>query len=917
MNRFRNYLSRIPDRPLAEAVSRTYHALFEGLTPQQKARRAIRAILNPPPGGWDSPARRTDGSEFVSEHGTTLTWDQVLETYLRGLIFRDKAIAPKFEPGVARIAYGELGIWPEDIEDFRTNRTDSVPLGQFRAILHMLSGEAHANEYDFDLNGMHYGEMVERFGRSSEEAEADDTEDTGVLNYEIVHIPDFETAQEYAKYTNHWCVCEHRNYFNRYTARGKNTFYMLFAPGFDKMKDVHGENYPKDEYGLSVIGPMIAPDGSVEYCCVRRNHDGGMGDHALTEKELSQLLGRPVRTVLPHIDSEDATGLIARITAKLAKGISPEEIYGGGGEVVWDNATMYRMNDCFVLVDNRTHLPMVDYEISSWDHLDSRAISAYIVAGTDDYGDDQYLSVLIRNTGAMYAIGGSPDIQDEWDPLYYDAIRYISTTGFTGLYQVRLDNGYDTDECLMYLPGVSGPYGITGPHEQISVYTADGLIVCDPNSSTVDSGEGDLHIIKWSPDGNYRELLGSDTLSSVPEHLYVYDDKLPDGKVIIVYVDSDYEIRLIRDGEDIGTDVYAEDMGYIDSRLMPGLLWLQNDEEYAIFSIPAAYVVVDHLPEQPDDYGVYTLPDGKKNMVTENGILLKEPVDRLEVVGGLKTPIGYQLSRDTSNGKNRGNYFACAGTPEGDYWVDIETGNRLYDRPLPDSAYPYTENLYIGPAGEDGNRRAMFNLDGKQTSCEFDKVSTTCEFIEKCDGDKCTGYNIVNPETGKELFPFWLKDQPKIVGRSFDTETAGVGKLACTREDGKKLLVLAVTPVSSNSEGDKTKCGYTSFRDSGIGWHDYYEAISNYPAAVFAHDSTTGEFPAPLENRTMTGYDLRTGKHTGTYPARRLMATIRAMTQAYGQRMDGMGIAKSFVECPDWTEWLDSHIDTAERWMED
>ena len=111
--------------------------------------------------------------------------------------------------------------------------------------------------------------------------------------------------------------------------------------------------------------------------------------------------------------------------------------------------------------------------------------------------------------------------------------------------------------------------------------------------------------------------------------------------------------------------------------------------------------------------------------------------------------------------------------------------------------------------------------------------------------------------------------------------------------------------------------GYTSFRDSGIGWHDYYEALSNYPAAVFAHDSTTGEFPVPLENRTLTGYDLHTGKHTGTYPARRMLATIREMTHAYGQRMDGMGMAKSIVECPDWTEWIDSHIDTAEGWMED
>jgi len=900
-----------------------YHALFEGLTPQQKTRRTIRAILNPPPSGWDSPAVRTDGSEFVSEHGTTLTWDQVLETYLRGLVFRDKAISPKFEPGVARIAYGELGVWPEDIEDFRTEKPESKPLGQFRSILHMLSGDAHVNEYDFDLNGLKYAELVDRFGKSSSEADADDTEDTGVLNYKIVHIPDFETAQEYAKYTNRWCVCHYRNYFNRYTARGKNTFYMLFAPGFEDMEDVHGENYPKDEYGLSVIGPMIAPDGSVEYCCVRRNHEGGMGDHALTEKELSRLLGRPVRKVLPHIENESAMSITARVKAQMAKGMKPEEIYGSVDGRPWENATIYRQKDgTKVLVDNSTMLPLVDYELDSWGSLDDRAIYADVAVGTTEYDDDMFVTFLIRKDGSVFAIGASDiEARDEYDPLYYDVVSNISSSGIAGLYHVRLDNGYSCDQTLVYLPETGGPFGVTDIHEEITVYAEDGLVVCDPESDTLSSGEGDLEIFRVYPDGTRKELLGNNTLGSAPIHVFVCDEGMPDGKVNVLYDDSDGELIIIHDGEEKGTGIYAYDFDYIDNRVYPGVIWVEKEDEpgYCVYSLKDMKLLADNLPGKPDDSGIFEDADGLKNIVTGHGVLLEHPALAIEVTGSFRTPIRLALRHKDDRGRWHSSYFIDATMPDGEHFVDMDTGKELYDRAIPNEAYPYTETLYVGPVAEgDKTRRAMFTLDGRQTSCSFDKLDMISEIIKRCDKQgKATGYNLVNPDTGKELFPDWLASRPEFLSGSMVKDGIDRGLLRCTREDGKKTIVMMLTPVEVNKDNGTEKIGNSRFEMTDLGWHDHFEQVPGCPFVLLIHDSSTGKMPVESKKYLTVAYDLRTGKHTGRYPGPRLIATFRALCKEYGADLDNRGIASTLSVCPEWTEWIDAHINTAEKWRED
>lgn len=926
MKQFRIFLSKMPNRAMAEAISRCYRALFEGLTPQQKARRTIRAILPPPPDGWDSPARREDGSEFVSEHGTTLSWDQVLETYLRGLIFRDKAIAPKFEPGVARIAFGELGVWPDDIEDYRPGKPESVPLGQFRAILHMLSGDAHVNEYDFDLNGLTYGEMVERFGKSSADADADDTEDTGHLNYRIVHIPDFETAQEYAEYVNHWCVCEYRNYFNRYTARGKNTFYMLFANGFEDIPDTKGENYPKDLYGLSVIGPMIGPDGSVEYCCVRRNHEGGMGDHALTEKEISQLLGRPVRKVLPHIEATDPQSAGGRYAAMLAKGMKPEEIFDVSRRVViWDGEyAICRLANGGgdLLMNLRTMRPVTETGIEDYERVDDRVCRISLVTDTDEYGDDIIVNYLLTRNGKLVALAARDmDACGETAAIYCDSLEGVDTTTLPGVYQIALDTG-DTNYCtLIYVSDDDEIRGLTMGHSEISVYAADGLIVCDPDSDTLDDGDDYycLEILKWLGNGETEELAGNSTMRYVPDHMFVYDGGLPGGKVNILYT-TNRGVCLIHDGNAVELDMDVEDAGYVSKHTMPSLVWLEHEykEDYSVFSMKECRMVAEKLPEYPDDEGVYELPDGRKNVVTEHGILLKEPAISVDPIGYLRTPIARILGK-----ANAGNHACYIGVtmPDGERFIDTDTGSSLYDRPVPDGSYPYTDRLYIGKVNEDGNeRRALFTLEGKQTSGTFDSLSANPLIMERKNALKDTkaGYNLIDAAAGKELFPYWLSSLPQVLNGELNADNVTMGLWICQREtDGKKTLVMLKTPVRDTGDGKYAIDGIGHFEPTDIGWHDHFEQMPGCPLTVMVHDSTTGEWPTDRNNYRTFIYDFKTGKKSRPYSGRRLIATIRELCLEYGESVSSTGFAQAVAKFPDWMEWIDSHIDTAERWRED
>ena len=79
--------------------------------------------------------------------------------------------------------------------------------------LKYVASPAHVNEYDNNLNNLHCSDLITRF----EQVSVDDLENdkkrsnelsfTGQTQYNIVQIPKFDAASQYADYTS-WCVTQ-------------------------------------------------------------------------------------------------------------------------------------------------------------------------------------------------------------------------------------------------------------------------------------------------------------------------------------------------------------------------------------------------------------------------------------------------------------------------------------------------------------------------------------------------------------------------------------------------------------------------------------------------------------------------------------------------------------------------------------
>ena len=921
---FRKFPNSFP-AGFCEAVSDAYSALFEaGGSPQKKTRKMIRRVLPEPPGGWDSPARDDTGEEFTSQAGNVLTWDQVLETYIRGLFFRNSGIPEKFEPAAARIAYTELGEWPEDLEDFRTDRPAKTAPGQFRAILRMLGGSAHVDEYDWDLNGLTYAEMLPRFGRNAAESEKDDTEDTGHLNYEIERIENFDKSRQFSRFTD-WCICNSKEYWNRYTSRGKYTTYFLMKPGFDELSSARGENYPHDEYSLSLIGLMVGPEGDIEYCCLRRNHEGGMGDHELSEKQISQLLGRPARTVLTYQEPVDDNP-VPRLAARIKAGESIEEVYGGKYTEVFANVRRYSVNDDYVLVNTDTGLPIVDFAVSWVESIDSMAaLVSYASGDTDDYGDDITIQALVRPDGRMYDLGHSRCYNDAYYNTYFDwPVNTVQRLWLPGLYLVDLDIENEPDQVVIMLKDGDGIVRVSQQHDGIEFYPEDRIMVCDPDSEEWDSfGEtGEPEIIRVNDNREVAVLLSSDKHDQ-PEHILVYDTTLPAGTVNILYDsgedDPQCTLYLVHDG---GTEVLAEDIGeygWMDEH--EGLAYIEmSDGSYSVYSLEECRFVAENLAGKPDDSGIYATDDGRKNLISKRGNLFGEPVADLNYIGGLTaTPIGSKM---------RGHYFAVVTLDDGNIsYVDVRDGKPLYDRPLPPKSYPYSDTMVVREMPvktEDGNatevekRSAIFTIDGERRSDWFDRFTSNPAYVSRGEGEAAE-YNVIDPETGKLVFEDWLAVNPVTLGMSWADDPHGDSYYlvkATRKSDGKSTLLKATCPIFQYSD-EGYGHEYPRFSDTGIGWHRHVEKIANAGGCAAAQDfpgnyeAKEGEDARPHLLTTL--YDFRAGRSAGPFPTPLAYKALEAMAEEYAPEerrkyvSPETAIAMAIGTCPDWTGYVDNY----------
>jgi hypothetical protein len=242
------------------------------------------------------------GRPILTQRGDKQTVLQYLERMVRITFFHNDYANIKFEPGVARIAYGELGMQANE---------DQQSLHKLGGILKILS-QAHSEEYDSNLNGMSFIDLDNRFGKDAsnigkeEQDRINNAEYNSEGEYTIIRINSFEEAKPYCKYTNpnsRWCLTHMENMFAQYTNNGNNTLYFAYKKGFESLKPIKGEGCPLDEYGLSLLSIIMSPDygdgGSLAYCTCRWNHDNGGSDSVMNAQELSNVLGGSVFKLCP------------------------------------------------------------------------------------------------------------------------------------------------------------------------------------------------------------------------------------------------------------------------------------------------------------------------------------------------------------------------------------------------------------------------------------------------------------------------------------------------------------------------------------------------------------------------------------------------------------------------------------------
>ena len=294
------------------AITEAYAILFEDVasTAAHRAKRVIRELFPQLANKWDEVAVDDAGRPILTMSGKRQTYIEYFERNIRNFFFHDGA-DQKFEPGVARIAYGELNM--------ENRGQDSRRLAGLKQIVKLIS-DGHANEYDWNLNGMSYAELETRFGASVQKADDDlksklSSTKYDASDYVIKEIPDFNTAKAFYKYTNPnspWCITHMKNMWDSYTYDGMNKVYFAYKPKFKKVERIVGENAPLDEYGLSLISIIVDPWENLRAVTTRWNHENGGTDQAMDARQLSELLGGNVFELCPpptkpepHIDRVD------------------------------------------------------------------------------------------------------------------------------------------------------------------------------------------------------------------------------------------------------------------------------------------------------------------------------------------------------------------------------------------------------------------------------------------------------------------------------------------------------------------------------------------------------------------------------------------------------------------------------------
>ena len=174
----------------------------------------------------------------------------------------------KFYLGLTRIylgGQGEIGILDENLDLYYV---DQRKLNKFKIALQIIA-DGYAEEYDRDLNGLTANEIINAHINAINDVisnaknttqQIDKTNKTfeGESDYDIVRIPDSETAQQYAKAPmTSWCIAQDgwgQRMYDHYTEGGNGIFYFCLKHGYE---NITRENSSLEDYQYSMIAVCI------------------------------------------------------------------------------------------------------------------------------------------------------------------------------------------------------------------------------------------------------------------------------------------------------------------------------------------------------------------------------------------------------------------------------------------------------------------------------------------------------------------------------------------------------------------------------------------------------------------------------------------------------------------------------------
>ena len=318
--------------------------------PMQESKQAKRSS-NLLTEGWGKDKRRIV-SRTLNVLKDNLPWNNILELkdierkividYFHGR----KASSPKFriyEPMIAKILTGEFG-YPNN----PTNKKEIKNLQKiFKYIWLLVENNENVDifcKYNDSLGRIECDDFETLMSKYYDKAKAYDEQLKNEVNaklenspYTINEVKTFEEANEkFSKWSYHGlplCFTTSRAQWANFTKGGENTAYVCLKDGWKDVPEEEGENFPYDDYGLSMIWVFVDDEGNLTNCCIRWNHHGegkminypygGTGaDDALTESSISNIIGVPFESAFVSSDVSDFKERVDRVVAKLAAGES-------------------------------------------------------------------------------------------------------------------------------------------------------------------------------------------------------------------------------------------------------------------------------------------------------------------------------------------------------------------------------------------------------------------------------------------------------------------------------------------------------------------------------------------------------------------------------------------------------------------